>query len=109
MYICKDCGEVFDTPYTETEDPSPSGISLPPGHYTYEFCPHCGGDDIAEAKRCPQCGEWMPEDEDICGDCEMFIDNMIEDDISVMESLYGLDHETAKDIFNERIAQREGW
>jgi len=50
MYYCKNCGSFFDEDaliFVE-DDPSPRGISLPPGHYTYAFCPECGDDDFEE-------------------------------------------------------------
>ena len=44
MYYCTECKEVFEELSYYTEDPSPPGIALPPGYYTYYMCPFCGSD-----------------------------------------------------------------
>ena len=46
MFRCSHCGRLV---YEEdicvtTNDPSPRGISLPEGSYSYHSCPHCGRD-----------------------------------------------------------------
>lgn len=47
---CNSCGQFFE--FEERliieEDPSPRGISLGPGTYSYAYCPHCGDDDFEE-------------------------------------------------------------
>lgn len=59
MYRCTDCGLIFETPDIIYDDPSPSGISLPPGSYEYDVCPKCASDNIQS----------LPEDyEDIVGE-----------------------------------------
>ena len=52
MYKCNDCDYVFDEPVIEYDDPSPSGVALPSGYYTYWHCPKCGSDDIEEYYEC---------------------------------------------------------
>ena len=46
MRSCKHCGRVFpdEEALIRKEDPSPPGISLPPGEEEYLFCPYCGDD-----------------------------------------------------------------
>ena len=48
MFHCTDCNRLFEEPIVEYDDPSPKGISLPPGFYTYTYCPFCKSDWIEE-------------------------------------------------------------
>ena len=48
MFYCQDCKREFEEPFVYYEDPSPSGIALPPGFYKYELCPYCKSDWINE-------------------------------------------------------------
>lgn len=48
MFHCTDCNRLFKEPIVEYDDPSPKGISLPPGFYTYTYCPFCKSDWIEE-------------------------------------------------------------
>lgn len=48
MYKCNDCDHVFDEPVIEYDNPSPTGVALPSGHYTYWHCPKCYSEDIEE-------------------------------------------------------------
>ncbi len=59
MFICLDCGNVFDEPNTYIEH-HPYGD----GYVNEEFgyCPHCNG-DYAEAVQCEQCGEYYIEED----------------------------------------------
>ena len=43
---CEKCGWIgsSDELGHSYYDPSPSGISLPPGHYVEDYCPECGAD-----------------------------------------------------------------
>ena len=52
MWICNDCGAVFDEPEDYYEHDT--------GYHEID-CPHCGSDDIDEAKRCAECDEWANE------------------------------------------------
>lgn len=54
MYLCLDCGKLFETPthYTEAH-----GLDAPP-YETWMGCPVCGGAYV-ETMRCEQCGEWI--------------------------------------------------
>ena len=57
MYICLDCGKIFDEPTTYTEDMTPGGVFEGDSfiqHYT--GCPNCEG-AYEEAKECDNCTE----------------------------------------------------
>ena len=69
MYKCNKCGREFERPETIYDDPSPEGISLPFGHYTFYECPCCGSDDFEEMRECPSCGDLHTEDTVLCGEC----------------------------------------
>ena len=69
MYRCNKCGYEFDRPEEEHDDPSPAGISLPFGHYTYFKCPKWGSDDFEELSECPSCGDLFAEDTVLCSEC----------------------------------------
>lgn len=57
MYICLECGEVFDQPYTRFE-PHPELDGCP--SETFYVSPCCGG-DYADAARCQCCGAYTVE------------------------------------------------
>lgn len=48
MYKCLECGWTFEEPAIIREDPSPAGVSLMRGFYTYSVCPNCGDGAIEE-------------------------------------------------------------
>ena len=54
MYLCLDCGGIFETPgeYIESH-----GLDSPP-YETLLCCPYCDGDYV-ETVRCAQCDEWI--------------------------------------------------
>lgn len=67
MYICKDCGEVFETTsyYVNNE------------YYGAEerlaCCPFCKG-SVVRAEQCQQCGEWVADTTSgLCPKCELEI------------------------------------
>lgn len=65
MYICKECGNVFDTPIDV-----PTGVSY--GN-TYEYwlgCPQCKESHFEEAHRCVWCDEWHTDEELYGGYCK---------------------------------------
>lgn len=76
-YQCADCGHIFDEPVFVHDDPSPTGVSLPPEDYTYAHCPICGGDNLDKVQPCkvPDCGGYALYLEALCGDCQMRIWN----------------------------------
>ena len=66
MYICNECGEVFDEPKI-IEEHHPYGM----GYAVEEFavCPYCDG-GFQEAEQCERCGEYVAELEDgLCDIC----------------------------------------
>lgn len=68
MYICKDCGCVFDEAYSY-EERHPYGDTYASEYFS--CCPACGG-DYDEAVRCADCGEWVSEEElhsELCEEC----------------------------------------
>lgn len=54
MYICNNCGILFETPtqYTETH-----GIETPP-YEVWNGCPECGG-SYTKTFECDVCGEYI--------------------------------------------------
>ena len=42
MWYCQECDNIFEEPYIYREDPSPSGIALPPREECWALCPICG-------------------------------------------------------------------
>ena len=76
MFICFDCGNVFDTPkhWQETH-----GLDTPPYEHR-SGCPSCGG-TYAQAYRCDCCDEWIDgdyiktdNDQRICKDCYAYME-----------------------------------
>lgn len=71
MYICLECGYIFDSPKIYSEK---HGLDTPPFEQI-EGCPKCGG-DFTEAIKCAICGEYIVDryyhlctDEDVCDEC----------------------------------------
>lgn len=50
MYICNDCGEVFERPKFVFDE----------GCGWDDFCPDCGGQDFSEAEECKVCHDVYP-------------------------------------------------
>lgn len=102
MYVCKDCGEVFEEPVVVYDDPSPQGVSLPRGAYEFRSCPYCDSDNIDEAEVCVCCGEYYnPEDGIVCKECSDGIKEELED-IRVRNGL-------TQDDFEQVITEIFGW
>ena len=72
MFICLDCGEIFEEPYRYIET---HGLDSPP-YEEWSGCPSCGG-DYAETFRCNGCGKYIdgeyveifPSHEVYCDEC----------------------------------------
>ena len=71
MFVCLDCGHVFEWPedYTETH-----GLDTPPYEH-FSGCPVCGGDYV-ETVQCDWCGEYitgkfveLSDGTVLCSDC----------------------------------------
>jgi len=58
MYICNDCGEVFEDCKVVYE-PHPYGMGS--AYEKWYLCPHCDSTDIDEAKECERCGEYFAD------------------------------------------------
>ena len=104
MYICTECGEVFEEPVMIKDDPSPAGVSLTSGYYVYESCPHCSSDRIEEAEQCKCCGEWYDHNKGsdvLCDDCY--------DTVEMKLEKIRQDHGLTKDDFEQVIAEIFGW
>ena len=67
MLLCRDCHKEF-----EYADAVYNSVPYGDGTALEEFseCPFCGSDDICEARPCKSCGQPIPEDEDMCRECE---------------------------------------
>lgn len=68
--FCENCHKVFNDYESDTgyDDPSPMGVGLPYGNYTYPTCPDCGSDELVEFLcdgECEECNyrEYCEEDE----------------------------------------------
>lgn len=101
MYICKDCGAWFEEPLVISDDPSPSGVSLPSGCYEYEQCPECGSDDFEEAEMCPRCETYYLGKGRLCDTCTEDFGIALRD---VRSQFRLLDED-----FEELIRQYFGW
>lgn len=103
MYICK-CGAVFseEDAVKVYDDPSPVGVGLPEGAYSYDVCPCCESDDFGEAVECPCCGEYHDYDDGIlCKECSEGIAEELEE-IRIRNGL-------TKDDFEQAVAEIFGW
>lgn len=69
MWICDDCGAIFDDDdcVTITEwHPYGEGVA----GEDWAACPHCQSTNMSKAKKCSRCGEWVAETrEDLCDVC----------------------------------------
>lgn len=100
MYKCNECGKVFDRDEVVEihDDPSPAGVSLPSGHYTFYECPYCGSGDFDDAVECEVCGDYIVDDgETICEDCISKIRN----DIVDLRKWYGISVQQFADIVDD--------
>lgn len=69
MFICDDCGNVFDTPDVIIEK-HPYGEGY--ADERLGVCPCCKSTEIGEAEKCSHCGEWVAEtnSDGLCDICE---------------------------------------
>ena len=71
MYLCANCGRMFDSP-DEVEDFTSEYWGATVRHYT-TVCPNCGSDDFDEMDKCQVCGNDIPPGEKICENCHDLI------------------------------------
>jgi hypothetical protein len=67
MYICNDCGEVFEE-FKEVCEAHPYGMGS--AYETWCVCPYCESNDFDEAEECECCGEAFPKKSLTDGLCE---------------------------------------
>jgi hypothetical protein len=67
MYICYECGALFDTPDTyEEHHPYGKGYA----RETWAVCPCCETTNYGTAKECEKCGMYVESLEDgLCEEC----------------------------------------
>lgn len=66
MYICKECGEVFED-YAEQREIHDELDGAP--YESFAVCPYCGESSFETADECDECGEFFPANVGyICGD-----------------------------------------
>lgn len=101
MYICEDCGKIYEDEEVETVDEMPygerhCGLGKPiwdMSRVEVEAC-SCGG-ELVKAKKCEKCGDLMPDNcHDVCADCRdeyATLDTVLEmgDDYATNISLNG--------------------
>ncbi len=69
MYICVDCGKVFDGDEISIWKESRGEFWGEPCTEKMYGCPNCKG-EFVKAKECKICGDWIKEDDwDICEEC----------------------------------------
>jgi hypothetical protein len=66
MYICNECGLVFEEPYVYEER---HGLDHPP-YEKWSVCPRCRETNFCEAQECKRCGTLCGElNEGLCDVC----------------------------------------
>ena len=66
MFICNDCGAIFDNPEVEYET---HGLDSPP-YERWLICPNCRSSSFEEALLCTRCYEYVTElTDDLCDEC----------------------------------------
>ena len=76
MWLCLDCGHVFDEP--EVENHRAGSYWGDPAWEPWGICPSCGSTEITEAEQCQRCGEWVPETHDVLN---MWVCDICRDDL----------------------------
>ena len=101
-YICENCGEVFDEDeikavyYDEGE-----GVMRGP-LYDHDECPHCGSEDISEARECIACCGYFsgydPSSLDYCESCQNAINEQNSEHIQNVMDYFKIDYEDAIEL-----------
>lgn len=74
MYICIDCGSVFDESEIAVDSYNHASHGERPAVEKWVCCPRCGG-YITDAVACKVCGEWFYEDDLHGGVCDSCIED----------------------------------
>lgn len=85
MYICWNCGSAF-------EEGEIKWAIEPHGEWT-GCCPHCGANDVEEAKFCHICGKPFCEDDLTYGFCDECLHEALTFDTFMEYGLYGFKHD----------------
>lgn len=72
MFICLDCGELFEEPAVTYENQGEFWGA--PAWEAWGACPNCGSTEYDHAEQCERCGEYFAELED--GLCEFCHDDL---------------------------------
>lgn len=100
MYKCLECGSVFETPKTCTENLAPYGeFNNSSFDHQYSACPHCDG-EYEEAVQCEECEEYFFENDLVGNLCTTCLSERTED-IKV-----GMFIETLDKVFYNRSIRR---
>jgi len=84
MFICENCGAVFEEPIKGYEEEKDS-------------CPNCGDWGFKEAKKCIACGE--PSLDELCEDCV----NLIKQAFNGLIDLYAKDLNVSRSIIEDIV------
>ena len=101
-YICENCGEVFDEDeIKEVYTMEGEGVMRGP-LYDHDECPHCGSEDISEARECIACCGYFsgydPSSLDYCPSYQNAIHEQNEENIESVKKYFNLDYEDAIEI-----------
>ena len=82
MFICNDCGEVFEEPKIYYEH-HPYGMGY--AEEKWLACPHCGDTDIKDAVECSRCGDYIAEDDAHMDENGLYLCDMCNDELYLEE------------------------
>lgn len=102
MYLCANCGRMFDSP-EEVEDFTSEFWGATVRHFT-TVCPNCGSDDFDEMDKCDVCGEEIAPGEDLCENCRDLIRD-ISDDIKAKARYVSLKYKLNYTEFMEHLIE----
>lgn len=109
MFVCNDCGAVFEEPDKRQETVWAWGR---PEKYILIRCPECGGDDFSVGVKCAVCGEMVSSRYAERGDngyvCEKCIEITGRQAENVLLQLFSADELEALRIYIENIYSQGG-
>ena len=77
MYLCANCGQMFDSPNIEEDFTSEFWGST--ARHMASVCPNCGSDEFDEMDKCEVCGEWIDPGDELCEVCDGLIKEIADD------------------------------